>query len=192
MSAGTAEYGAEALDDLGEMVAAARGRWGLSPRAEIELLNISENATYRLSDPEEGCQIVLRLHRVGYHTVAEIKSELAWVDGLRQSQVIDTARPLPSQSGELVEILPSPGGHKPRCAVAFEFIPGREPDQDSDLVGWFSRLGKITATMHDHARRWKRPDGFVRKVWDYDAMIGSRPYWGRWRTGLGSTRQGQT
>src|SRR5262249_38476611 len=55
---------------------------GVSPTASIELLNVSENATFLVSDPDAGPS-VLRVHRHGYHTEPEIASELAWMDALR-------------------------------------------------------------------------------------------------------------
>ena len=37
----------------------------------MRLINVSENATYLVQDPDEGPSI-LRVHRLGYHTTAEI------------------------------------------------------------------------------------------------------------------------
>jgi Ser/Thr protein kinase RdoA (MazF antagonist) len=185
------EYGAEALRDLEAMVAAGLPRWGLSPRTAITLLNVSENATYRLDDPDDGRRMILRVHRVGYHTEDEIRSELAWVQALRGSEVIETPAIIPATSGNLVEVLPSPGGRDPRFAVGFSFVEGREPDQSSDLVGWFRKLGGVTALMHRHAIGWRRPPGFARKIWNFETMLGDRPYWGPWRAGLGLDTAGR-
>ena len=55
---------------------------GCGPGTTVQLLNVSENATYLVQDPDEGPSI-LRVHRLGYHTTAEIESELAWMDALR-------------------------------------------------------------------------------------------------------------
>jgi hypothetical protein len=56
--------------------------YGGHPDAAIELLNVSENATFLVSDPDAGPS-VLRVHRLGYHSEQEIASELAWMDALR-------------------------------------------------------------------------------------------------------------
>ena len=66
----------------------------------------------------------------------------------------------------------------------FEFLPGTEPSQDR-LVPGFERLGAITARMHRHARSWRRPAGFTRFHWDYDAALGAESRWGRWQDGAG-------
>ncbi|MCI0486445.1 MAG: phosphotransferase [Blastocatellia bacterium] len=39
--------------------------------------------------------------------------------------------------------------------------------------------------MHAHAKTWRLPPGFTRHSWDYEAMFGPRPTWGRWRDGMG-------
>jgi Ser/Thr protein kinase RdoA (MazF antagonist) len=69
--------------------------------------------------------------------------------------------------------------------VAFERLPGREPDAGTDVAGWFERLGEVTARMHQHARSWRLPAGFSRKRWDVDAMVGPKSFWGPWQAGAG-------
>ena len=67
---------------------------GCGPGSTVRLLNVSENATYLVQDPDEGPS-VLRVHRLGYHTAAEIESELAWMDALRAEAGVRTPRVLP-------------------------------------------------------------------------------------------------
>jgi Ser/Thr protein kinase RdoA (MazF antagonist) len=180
-----AEYPPEVVADLQIMVARGLPRWGLSPDTAIALLNLSENATFALSDPVAGRELVLRLHRVGYSSAEEIRSELAWINALRQDGVIETAAPIPGNDGERVQILDSPSGRPPRFAVAFTRLAGREPDSGVDVACWFDRLGELTARMHLHARSWTLPTGFRRKRWDIDAMVGANGYWGSWRAAIG-------
>jgi len=179
------EYTAEVLVDLERMVQAGLEAWDLPATTRIELLNVSENATYALSDEREGRQLVLRLHRVGYSALDEIDSELAWIAALRADEVIATAAPRAGADGNFVQTLPSPSRRPARHAVVFERLPGREPEPGSDAAPWFERLGFLTARMHAHARAWSLPQGFCRKCWDLDAMIGPYAYWGDWRSGQG-------
>ena len=60
----------------------ALAAYGGHPAASVELLNVSENATFLVTDPDSGPS-VLRVHRLGYHTEPEIASELAWMEALR-------------------------------------------------------------------------------------------------------------
>ncbi len=177
------EYGDAVLADLEAMVRGGLGRWGLSSEAAVKLLNISENATYRIDDG--GRCLVLRLHRLGYRTVPEIESELRWIQALREGAVVETPAPVPALDGTLVQSLPSPGGFPARFAVGFELVPGAEPEQGADLVDWFRILGRLTAAMHQHTKNWTAPAGFTRKAWDFEAIFGPDPIWGDWRAGLG-------
>jgi Ser/Thr protein kinase RdoA (MazF antagonist) len=168
--------------------------YGGHPRAAIELLNVSENATFLISDPETGPS-VLRVHRLGYHTEQEIASELAWMDALRAEAGVRTPRVLPAADGRRVVTVPERGGPsgkgKPaeRHCVRFEFLPGTEPGGSGDdpalTAAHFAELGEITARMHRHAREWSRPAWFTRFHWDYAAAFGPQARWGHWQDGIG-------
>ena len=84
-----------------------------------------------------------------------------------------------------------PDGDTRRYVVAFEHMSGKEPDPSDDLVKWYGRLGEINARLHRHSRNWQRPPNFVRKVWNFDTIIGKNNYWGDWREGLGLTQEGR-
>jgi len=184
------EYSPEAVADLHGMVAQSLPCWGLSSETVISLLNVSENATFALSDPAARRDLVLRVHRLGYSSSEEIRSELAWIDALRRGGVIETATPVSGSDGELVQILRSPSGRAPRHAVAFERLPGEEPRAGADAPGWFERLGELTAKLHRHSKSWILPAGFRRKRWDMDAMVGEGAHWGPWRDAIGLERSG--
>jgi Ser/Thr protein kinase RdoA (MazF antagonist) len=184
------EYPPEVVADLHDMVAQGLPRWDLSSATVISLLNLSENATFALSDPIAGRDLVLRLHRVGYSSAEEIRSELAWIAALRRDGVVETALPVAGRDGESVQTLASSTGRPARHAVAFERLPGKEPDPVTDAVRWFERLGELTARMHLHARVWILPAGFRRKRWDVDAMAGPNGYWGSWRAAIGLEQSG--
>jgi Ser/Thr protein kinase RdoA (MazF antagonist) len=179
------EYAPEIVADLERMALQGLTRWELPADTAITLLNLSENATFALRDPRRGRDLILRLHRIGYSSATEIRSELQWIEALRRDRVIETAAPIGGRDGEWVQTLESPSGRPPRHAVVFERLPGREPIPGADAVPWFSRLGEVTARMHLHSRSWPLPDGFCRKRWDVDAMVGPQSFWGPWRAGIG-------
>jgi Ser/Thr protein kinase RdoA (MazF antagonist) len=172
----TGEYAPEVVADLETMVRRGLHRWDLPPDTAIDLLNLSENATFALRDPTNGHEWVLRVHRVGYSSAQEIRSELAWMTALRRDGVIETAQPLRAVDGAWVQTLESPSGRPARHAVAFERLPGQEPNAASDAPHWFERLGELTACMHRHARSWTLPAEFRRKRWDVGAMVGPNGY----------------
>lgn len=156
---------------------AALPAFGFGHDSDLELLNLSENGTFRVRDGERTA--ILRVHREGYHGRYAIESELAWLDALRAEAGIRTPVPIPAtDGGRVVEV------EHARFAVLFEPLPGREPAED-DLTEKFHVLGELTARMHAHAATWRRPSWFRRFAWDLPAMLGDRPRWGSWTDGMG-------
>jgi Ser/Thr protein kinase RdoA (MazF antagonist) len=155
---------------------------GVGRDATLALLSVSENATFAVDDPATGERSVLRVHRPGYHSRAAIESELAWIGALRAEGVVSTPQVLPTLDGGLVAVGRHPDGER-RHAVRFAWARGQEP-AGSRLVDDFRTLGTITARLHDHARRWRRPPWFTRFSWGYEESIGPRGHWGRWRDGI--------
>jgi len=172
------------LARLGRLAHQAIGLYDLSPRSTATMINLSENATYRIDDPESGGKTILRIHRVGYHSYAAINSELQWMAALRRDAGLETPEAIPARDGTVIQTLGSPELKDPRYAVMSRFMSGREPPED-ELLAPFERLGEVSARMHEHAKHWQLPPGFTRHSWDYETAFGNRPTWGRWRDGMG-------
>lgn len=164
----------------GDDLRPALARYGLPPDTPLTLLNRSENETWRAGDA-----LVLRLHRKGYHTRAEIASELAWLTALQGEPGLRVVRPVADLGGDFV------GRAGDRHLVGFAPIQGAELNPGDDLAHWFAPLGEITARLHGHALRWAPPPGFTRKRWDADTILGPSPHWGHWWQAEGLTPQGR-
>lgn len=164
---------------MSDQIARALPVYGLPPDTPLTLLNRSENETWRAGD------LVLRLHRQGYHTKDEIASELAWLTALQDLPGLRTVRPIAGAQDLVTEI-------DSRYLVAFALIPGLELQPGDDLARWFTPLGEITARLHLHAREWVPPKGFTRKCWDVETILGPQPHWGHWRQAQGLDRNGDT
>jgi Ser/Thr protein kinase RdoA (MazF antagonist) len=167
---------------LQEFAIDAVTKFGYAPESSISLLNISENATFKITDSDTGVDTILRIHRPFYHSKEAIQSELDWVRALREVQLVRTPAILPSGSGEQVILTQDSTGEE-RHAVMFEFMPGVEPTEDR-LVDDFKTLGAITGRLHDHAKQWTRPSNFTRFTWDFETALGPNGHWGSWRDGL--------
>ena len=164
--------------------------WGLPPAADLTLVAVSENATWCARDPAAGRKLILRVHRPGYHTAAEILSELAWITALRAERIVDTPAPVPAIDGRpLIRI---DAGGQPRLVTAFTHMTGRAPDPADDLVPWFRRLGAVTARLHAHSRSWPKPATFARKSWTSETILGPAPHWGDWRAAIGLGAAGKS
>jgi Ser/Thr protein kinase RdoA (MazF antagonist) len=180
MSTHDLSTGGDVLDRVTRFAQRAARAYGCAPASTVQLLNVSENATYLVEDPDQG-PCILRVHRLGYHTEAEIESELAWMDALRTDAGVRTPRVLPARDGRRVLALPDTGDL--RHCVRFEYLAGTEPADDD--AAHFAELGEVTARMHQHARQWPRPSWFTRFSWDYNAAFGREARWGRWQDGIG-------
>ena len=178
----------EQLRRLHLLATAALDRYDLPAGAEAHLINVSENATYRVETPGGGEKWALRVHREGYHSHNAIASELAWIDALRRDGAVVTPAPIDGTDGESIQLVPHDALPRPRHVVLFAWEEGTEPDEEQqDLRGPFEVLGEITARMHVHIHDWQRPAGFERFTWDFETTLGDRPHWGSWRDGMGLT-----
>lgn len=173
------------LHCLGELARTALANYGMEPANPPSLINLSENATYKVDDPASGRRFALRVHRDGYHSTNAIASELAWLQALRQDGVVITPVPLAGRDGRLIQAVGHPTMPRPRNVVLFKWESGDEPSETDHLTEKFKLLGEVTAKMHRHARTWQRPAGFERLTWDFSTGLGDRPHWGAWRDGIG-------
>ena len=158
-----------AIDRLAER---ALEGYGLESGSTVRLINVSENWTYRIDEPDGGRTFALRVHRPGYHTAEEIESELDWIDALREDDVVETAHVVPVSDGSRVTQLSTPELGE-RNVVLFEWLTGEMPElEGTDLLSGFRTLGAVSARMHGHARQWSRPPSFRRFAWDYETTLG--------------------
>lgn len=164
---------------------AALPAYGREADASLRLLSLSENATWLVDDDRP---MVLRVHRSGYHTVAEIESELDWMEALRRDTMVRTPAAIATRTGERVTKIAVDGDERLVDAVAF--VRAMPADEAPDAIS-FRALGALTAVMHEHARSWRPPASFTRFRWDLEAILGSRARWGDWRTVPGLTTSDQ-
>jgi Ser/Thr protein kinase RdoA (MazF antagonist) len=170
---------------LQKVADSAIGRYPLPDGSTATLINVSENATYRVDDPATGRKWALRVHRDGYHSRTAIASELEWIAALRAGNVVITPAPVAGRDGNLIQTIAVEGLHVPRNVVLFAWENGSEP-LATDVAG-FETLGEVAARMHAHVRSWQKPSWFERHAWDFETSLGDRPHWGRWRDGMGMT-----
>ncbi len=162
-----------------ELAKIATQNYALPDNLDVEMVNLSENATFKVESPD-GRRWALRVHRDGYHSKAAIASELAWLVDLRESGVVVTPKPVKGLNGEIIQEVFS------RYVVLSDWETGTEPGIGQNLIKPFEILGEVTARMHAHTRKWTRPDYFERLTWNFETALGeNKPHWGRWRDGMG-------
>lgn len=179
----------ELLQRLQALAERAVKRYGLPADCSVTLINVSENATYRV-ESGSGKKWALRIHREGYHSRTAIASELAWLSALRENGGVATPVALRGRDGEFIQTVAAEGLPNPRNVVLFQWEDGAEPAQ-TDVAG-FEMLGETAARMHAHVRKWPRPPWFERFSWDFETSLGARPHWGDWKNGMGMTAEAMT
>lgn len=170
------------MNDWSTSIGAALAGYTLSaPVRAANLVSLSENATY-VVDLADGSTVVARLHRPGFRSPQEIRSELAWITALRRDDVVPTPEIIPDSAGFDRHEFTVQGQR--RYSVLFEYIEGRSPTigDDAALIDSFTTIGGISRKLHDHVRTWHPPEGFTRVTWSPEYILGvENPSWEPWR-----------
>jgi Ser/Thr protein kinase RdoA (MazF antagonist) len=167
---------------MAELARTACAQYGLPDDCALHLYPLTENWTYRVECAGRA-PVVLRIYRPGGRPPAEIMSELAWIEAIRDEAGSLVPAIIPTAGGSPALELAREAPADPCYCVMFTCVPGREPAED-ELAAWFPRLGAITARLHRHARSWARPPWFCRPRWDLRTTLGDRPHWGPWQSSV--------
>ena len=169
---------------LHRLALAAISRWPLEC-ARVEPIKVRENAVYAVHTTDNR-RVVLRIHRLGYHSDAALHSESSWMTALASSG-IEVPRAVPSRSGQTFELVDVPDVPGPRQVDVFEWIDGQQlgsveqgVTSDADWVErTYGTVGELMARMHNQSSAWQPPAGFQRHSWCDDGLTGEVPLWGR-------------
>lgn len=164
---------------------AALAHWDLPESCGLDLLKERENTVVAVCTPA-GDDLVLRLHRPGYRTDDELRSEQHFTEALRTQGVVATAACVRTADGDVVAHVEGAPGSDVLQATMLRRVPGVPLGDVTDLgalgadaAAQYSSLGEIMARLHTHAEQWSPPEGFTRPSWDIDGLLGEQPLWGR-------------
>ncbi len=149
--------------------------WGLAG-ASWSLIAARENQVFRVD--HAGHSYALRLHRPGYCTEAELRSELMWMEALDRGG-LHVPAPVPSTSGALLHFV---GDH---AVDVLTWLPGAPVGktgvalQTGDRAALFRKIGREMARLHAVSDGWTLPEGFARRRWDSEGLVGEAPVWDR-------------
>lgn len=144
--------------------------WGYPSDATVELLNLTENATYRVEAPGLP-RVALRVHRLDYASRESIRTELDWLCFLRESTGLRVAEPKPAMDGSYVHTIVTPQLSEERHVVCFAFAGGRPPKDSQDDTEEVGRLVKAVSWIP----RALTVPLFSWAAVLYDALAGSSP-----------------
>jgi Ser/Thr protein kinase RdoA (MazF antagonist) len=169
---------------LHQLALAAASRWSLDC-VRIEPIKVRENAVYAVHTADRK-RVVLRVHRLGYHSDEALHSELTWMKALAEHG-IEVPRAILSRSGKPFELIDFEGVPGPRQVDLFEWIEGRqlgsvEQGMTAEFQ-WIEQIygtvGELAARMHNQSCRWQPPAQFERHSWCGEGLAGEAPLWGR-------------
>lgn len=136
----------EKLDHFENVARRALKFWGIPTDVKMKLLNYTENATYRITLPDGGKQI-MRVHRLDYTTKDSIMTELQWIMDLKRDTDISLADPIPMLNGEYVATVHTESLNEDRHVVCFSFAEGKPPldssDGNSDVGDMIAKISRI-------------------------------------------------
>jgi len=144
---------------------AALSRYPVEVR-RIRRIALESNATFRV-DAATGERCALRVGVPGpiAHSVAEIRSEIAWLGSLRRVPDLDVVHPIPNRTGDDVTIVTLDGLAEPFPCVLFGWIDGPLLDQRLTASN-VERVGELAARLHGHGARFRPPPEFAAPRYD--------------------------
>lgn len=144
----------------------------------IEVASHSENIVYKVL-AEDKQQYALRVHRPGYHSLAELASEQVWTDAL-DHYGINVPIASRTREGDYFATVECDGST--RYVGLVGWLEGRTLSKLSldsqDLCRKLTELGRLCARMHNQASDWQLPSGFTRHHLNVEGFVGESPFWG--------------
>ena len=159
----------------------------------LTLISQSENTVFRVETAKHET-FALRLHRPGYHSLAELESEQLWTHALADGGIA-IPKVEPTEHGKYY-VEESLGTEETSRQVGLiQWLPGEplskvlaDHPSAAELHKTYFALGALIARCHLASMAWTPPAGFIRHAWDHDGFVGDAPFWGRfWE--LASTTQ---
>jgi Ser/Thr protein kinase RdoA (MazF antagonist) len=183
VSAAAAIESAAFLGEMQALALVALHEWDLAV-VELAPIKVRENAVFRV-DMADGRRAVLRVHRSGYHSDAELDSEFVWMRAL-EAGGIPVPRVIRSRRSRDFEVIALPVAGTRQIDV-FEWIDGRQlgsvesgvSGEGAVIAEQYRLIGTVAARMHNQAEGWQRPAAFRRHAWDAAGLVGEQPFWGR-------------
>lgn len=157
--------------------------WNLS--GKLTLIKHRENAVYSL-EASNGERYALRIHRAGYHSNESLKSELQWINALKEYGM-GVPKAMVTQNGDFFALVKTDSIPEVRQVDLLAWVNGeqigsveeglqKDPEQvrENYLI-----IGQQAAKLHNQSSTWILPENFERHAWDADGLVGEQPFWGK-------------
>jgi Ser/Thr protein kinase RdoA (MazF antagonist) len=155
---------------LESMARTALAAYDLPGTPTLRPLAFGLNATFEVR--AASTRYVLRVHRGGYRTADQIRSELEFVRTIGAQLAGDpkVPEPVPDRDGALV-VETEYGGERRYCDL-LSWLDGRAHSLGSgaDDAGVWA-LGRALGRLHNASTTFRPPAGFTLPRWDFDGMF---------------------
>lgn len=167
-----------------ELAREALPRFGADAGSALTLLKNRENFVFSLDI--DGERHVLRVHRQGYHSDAELACELDFVHALhRMGVAVPDFVTATDGSGFVVVGESHPAGRHQVDLQRFIANSGNFGDERTAVAGTavidpsdFASLGRLIAEVHAATEASGYSMAVPRDDWDLDGLVGEQPAWG--------------
>lgn len=144
----------------------------------------SENVVCRI-DLAGGRRVAMRFHRPGYNSLQQMESEVLWVRALSEAGIpVPTAIPTVEGAHYVSVEVGSGTDLEERFVGVVDWVEGAPLGGPMEgaagtVVDRFAAVGALMARVRVHNQSWAPPQGFERRRWDTDGLVGDNPLWGR-------------
>ena len=152
--------------------------------SQFDLIKYRENAVF-CATGADGLRYAVRIHRAGYHSDDELRSELQWINALADYG-IEVPAIVPCCDGAHFAVVSGGGVPEPRQVDIFQWVDGLQLGSaevgvadTSSVSRTYHTIGTLAAQLHNQAASWNPPAGFTRHAWDTLGLVGPEPFWGR-------------
>ncbi len=167
------------VEQLTQAAVSALAEWG-GCEGVPKLVSHRENAVFEVR-LKSGEKVALRLHRPGYNSSGEIKSEIWWTHELATFGFLVPV-PIPASDGRLLANV-----EDGQTATAISWVDGDPIGASgasldgslSEQVKLYQQVGSLLAELHNITDKLSIPEEFERRNWDSDGFLGEDPLWGK-------------
>lgn len=138
--------------------------------ADVSLVPLQYNLNATWSVRCAGVQrYALRVHAPRWHNPAAIQSELLWLDAL-DAAGFTVPTPVPTVRRCLWTGASAEGIPEARVCTLLTWVSGQLL-RKRRTPGFVQAMGRLMGRLHEHASRFRIPEGFARPQWDHGRLF---------------------
>jgi Ser/Thr protein kinase RdoA (MazF antagonist) len=139
---------------------------------DIQLIGMRVNTVFRVRTID-GPSYIIRICGLGWRTIVDLQSEIAWLRALSRDTDIGAPEPQPTRNGDFIVRARAEGVPEARHCVVLSWIPGTLLGARLTEANLY-KMGVLFGRMHEHAADFTPPQGFTQRKADTIYACGER------------------